>query len=187
MERKCPQCGKSITVSPEELAMHDNQVVCPQCLSVYHVEGNTLTPQQVSTTRGTSHAGAGHGYCYNCGKPLPSGINFCPYCGVDLMKPFAGTVAEQPVQEQVEQQPSQASAADDKSTSDTSSRQNYTSRERGDILRQMNSYRDAVNADHARKHGKASPRFQAFAWTLIVLLAVLFVCIVIAGNNIQPA
>ena len=96
MELKCPQCGKWMAVSQEELVIHDCQVVCPQCLAVCSYEGGVLVVRDDSDApyRHTAPAAetqpAASRFCHSCGKQLPEGISFCPYCGADLKAPFNG-------------------------------------------------------------------------------------------------
>ena len=103
MELQCPQCGKWMAVSQEELVMHDSQVVCPQCLAVCCYENGTLVARDdsdapyrhIATVDASSHDKESR-FCHRCGKQLPPGISFCPYCGTDLGAPFE---KDQPQQE----------------------------------------------------------------------------------------
>ena len=110
MELQCPQCGKWMAVSQEELVMHDSQVVCPQCLAVCRYENGALVvrddseaPYRHTAVVDTASTDASI-FCHNCGKQLPAGIRFCPYCGVDLKAPFTPH-QPQPVQPQPTVQP----------------------------------------------------------------------------------
>ena len=39
MNFKCPQCGKTLSVTHAELARNGCRVVCPQCLTDFEPEG----------------------------------------------------------------------------------------------------------------------------------------------------
>ena len=74
MELKCPQCGKWMAVSQEELVMHDCQVVCPQCLSVCQYEGGALVVRNDSDAPYRHNAVVESSktetarFCHSCGK-----------------------------------------------------------------------------------------------------------------------
>lgn len=95
MEKKCPRCGKIVVVSAEEVAMREGVVVCPQCLAVFDMDGNVRHKAQQGTARHLEEASEqspapiaaeqdAFSFCHECGKPLPQGIKFCPYCGIKL-------------------------------------------------------------------------------------------------------
>jgi len=182
-----------MTVSPEELALHDNMVVCPQCLTTYYVEGNKLTASEVAAQRHPVTGGdaSSAGYCYNCGKALPAGINFCPYCGVDLMAPFQNKAnASQPYQSGVDAEQPQPEQTDKPAAhQQVRSKAATTTQERSDVLRQITSYSRSVaqRTTITQRGSRPSKRFQVFAYITIALLLALLVCIIVAGNNIQPA
>ena len=91
MEYKCPQCGKSIVLSRDELVSQGNLVVCPQCLSEFEVDGttpdddaskgeykygaNTPQPPIAPATSYSTFA------CKVCGNQVQSNFNYCPFCG----------------------------------------------------------------------------------------------------------
>ena len=88
MQTTCPQCGKVMNVSPEELSVRDGLVVCPQCLNAYQaIEPGTLPrphSPQAETADETEHMQPPMRYCPHCGQSIGEGINFCPYCGKAL-------------------------------------------------------------------------------------------------------
>ena len=126
MELKCPQCGKWMAVSQEELVLHDCQIVCPQCLAICHYENGALVvkddsdaPYRHNASVSTQPADSTK-YCHSCGRKLPEGISFCPYCGVDLKTPFEtepepapapAVKREEPVQQPVAPAPRQEERA----------------------------------------------------------------------------
>lgn len=77
--------------------IHDSQVVCPQCLAVCRYIDGALVVKDDSDApyRHTASVDIASSkqestkFCHSCGKKLPSGIKFCPYCGADLSAPFS--------------------------------------------------------------------------------------------------
>ena len=180
MELKCPQCGKWMAVSQEELVIHDCQVVCPQCLAVCSYEGGVLVVRddsdapyrhtapvvktqpkiQTETSR----------FCHSCGKELPEGISFCPYCGADLKAPFDGKKAAAPEATVPKPEPSHTPV-----------------RKPEDKLRNVPRQYSSV---HPRLHQNGTmpgPLFKFVAYTIIIALIALLIYIIIAGASIEPA
>ena len=94
MEYKCPQCGKIIVRSHDELVSQGHLVVCPQCLSEFEVA--PTAPEVGSHGAGTygygqptaeapSQSAAHQSYaifaCTVCGNQVQSNFNYCPFCG----------------------------------------------------------------------------------------------------------
>ncbi len=197
MELKCPQCGKWMAVSQEELVIHDCQVVCPQCLAVCHYEGNALVvrndsdapyrynvnvePVQQETAK----------FCHKCGKQLPSGISFCPYCGADLNAPFDASqhAAEVPAPG-VEPKPAEKPKTVKKETvpeakTEDSKPQQQPAAHMQDKLRSM---APRYHSEHPRIHQNGSMpglAFKIFAYTAIIVLLALLVYIIVAGSSIE--
>lgn len=87
MEYRCPECGKTLQVSIEELELHGGVVVCPQCLTEFHtVLDEYDTPQLSGLHRGRKviPEHLTYSYCHQCGHKIPEGVHFCPYCGHSL-------------------------------------------------------------------------------------------------------
>lgn len=193
MELKCPQCGKWMAVSQEELVIHDSQVVCPQCLAVCRLEGDELVARddsQTLTRRSVSITEVNHAntkFCHSCGKQLPSGIQFCPYCGVDLKAPFS------PKQPQVQAKPETKPApktteepisAPTKKEDKPSPQAPANNME--DKLRTIKSYNGtSIHGQLHQRGSKASPLFKVIAYIIIITLIAVFVAIIYAGNQIQ--
>lgn len=91
MKRTCPECGKKMYISPEELEARNGVAVCPQCLAMFYPNGR---PEDDNTD---ANPGGHHGradrtvgdahtyrYCYRCGEQLPGNVPYCPYCGEHL-------------------------------------------------------------------------------------------------------
>ena len=187
-----------MAVSQEELVIHDCQVVCPQCLAVCHYEGSTLVVRNDSdapyrhtasveqTKRDTAK------FCHSCGKQLPAGISFCPYCGVDLNAPFdtqeepAETAAEvqQSRPEPVKEQPIQAEE-NRKASGTESQRQQRSARPVEAKLRSIAPHYSSGNPYVEQTDSKPGTVFKVFAYTIIVLLLALLVYIIHAGASIE--
>ena len=193
MELQCPQCGKWMAVSREELLLHDSQVVCPQCLAVCRYENDQLVVRDDSeapyrhtaTVSESPHAATR--YCYSCGKQLPEGISFCPYCGADLSVPFGNTqstveVKPAPKPEPVEK-PKRAERRDELAVTAEPERQPVIQVEEKlrSIGRRYNS-----SGMHLQQHGTMpTTAFKVVAYLIIALLLVLLVYIIIAGIRID--
>lgn len=200
MELKCPQCGKWMAVSQEELVIHDCQVVCPQCLAVCRYEGGALV------VRDDSDAPYRHNvvvesaktnptkFCHSCGKQLPEGISFCPYCGADLSAPFEAPKPETPAQpdptpapkqEPVRQEPSKPVVEKQRVREEKPRREQVNRVE--DKLRTVTHHYSSV---HPRLHQNGtmpSTGFKVFAYIVIALLLILLVFIIIEGLNIESS
>lgn len=194
MELQCPQCGKWMAVSREELLMHDSQVVCPQCLAVCRYENDQLVVRDDSdapyrhTATVAESPRASARYCHSCGKQLPEGISFCPYCGADLSVPFGNTqltVESKPA-------PSAKPAEEPKRPVRREEPSKKAEPERQPIVQVEDKLRTIVpryNAGgvHLQQHGTMpSLTFRIVAYTIIALLIGLLIYIIIAGNNIEP-
>ena len=195
MELKCPECGKWMAVSQEELVIHDCQVVCPQCLAVCRYENGALVVRDDSDApyRHTANAGSSSQdkskFCHSCGKKLPSGSSFCPYCGADLKAPFTpeqpAPVIEEPKPEPVVQKTEPAvQPKSQQPASVTVQRQPKVTVE--DKLRTM-PHRYNTMRPHLHQNGTMPSKvFKLVAYAIIAILLILLVCIIIAGNNIEP-
>lgn len=194
MELKCPQCGKWMAVSQEELVRHDCQVVCPQCLAVCQYEGGQLVVRDDSDApyRHTANVDVvtteKSNYCYHCGKKLPSGISFCPYCGADLRAPFhtqeptPEVKDPAPVKEKKrpveQQQPSRQS-----SPSQQQPVQQSTMVE--DKLRTMNRRYKTMHP-HIHQNGTMPGKaFKFVAYAIITILILLLIAIIFAGSTLD--
>ena len=202
MELKCPQCGKWMAVSQEELLIHDCQVVCPQCLAVCQYENGGLVVRDDSDAPFRHNAIVDHSksettarFCHSCGKKLPEGISFCPYCGADLSAPFeaeapAVTTPVAPTPEKprepepaVRQERAEATSPKPQPVESRQIPKPQVENQLRNIPRQYNSMHP-----HLRQHGTMPSRaFKIIAYTAIVLLLVLLVLIIVAGSNIEPA
>ena len=202
MELKCPQCGKWMAVSQEELVIHDCQVVCPQCLAICHYEGgglvvrddsdapyrHTASVSTESTQRDTSR------FCHSCGKQLPAGISFCPYCGADLNAPFDD---KQPAPAPVEPAPKVAPAAPQPQPAEPVGERERPKPEASSpqsppnqVEHKLRTMTRHYTSSHPRLHQNGTmpgTGFKIFAYTAIALLLALLVYIIIAGVSIESA
>lgn len=203
MELKCPQCGKWMAVSQEELVIHDCQVVCPQCLAVCSYEGGALVVRDDSDAPYRHNAAVESDkrdttkFCHSCGKKLPEGISFCPYCGADLSAPFETPEPEPVVEPEpkptrvVEPKPEPVSRQREETPierpepKETPRAQSESGVE--DKLRTMSHHYNTMHP-HLHQHGTMPSRgFKIFAYITILLLLILLVYIIYAGANIESA
>lgn len=201
MELKCPQCGKWMAVSQEELLIHDCQVVCPQCLAVCLYEGGELVVRDDSYAPYRHNAAVESDkrevtkFCHSCGKKLPEGISFCPYCGVDLSAPFESPdeKKEEPVQPAAPVQPKKpvepAKQEKPAETRPQPEKKPRPQREPG-VEEKLRTVAHHYSGMRPRMHDRdemPSKGFKIFAYITILLLIILLVGIVIAGSSIEPA
>ncbi len=207
MELKCPQCGKWMAVSQEELVIHDCQVVCPQCLAICHYESGALVVRDDSdapyrhtasvSTEAPQHESSR--FCHSCGKQLPAGISFCPYCGADLNAPFDEPKPEAPIQPvpevkpvaptpapvQAQAQPQQPAPAKERPKREPKAEPKPTSNHVEDKLRTMTRHYSSAHP-HLHQNGTMpSTAFKVVAYVIIALLLALLVYIIIAGASIE--
>ena len=92
---ECPQCGKIIDMTLEELALSKKVVVCPQCLNEFLAQDVDIPASMLRTNVATKSVQK-QLYCHSCGESLPvAGLKFCPYCGAsqNLVAPAAAADA----------------------------------------------------------------------------------------------
>ncbi len=198
MELKCPQCGKWMAVSQEELVIHDCQVVCPQCLAVCQYEGGVLVvrddsdaPYRHNAVVESDKPSKNKTFCHSCGKKLPEGISFCPYCGADLGAPFKPVepqpvTAPEPVREPepVKSQPVEEAPIQERPAAEDASRSQSTTGVE-DKLRTMAHHYNTMHP-HLHQHGTMpSQGFKIFAYITIALLLILLIYIIYAGASIE--
>ena len=200
MELKCPQCGKWMAVSQEELLIHDCQVVCPQCLAVCQYENGGLVvrddsdaPFRHNAIVDNSKTEATAKFCHSCGKKLPEGISFCPYCGADLSIPFEEPKAKPAVAPAPEtpREPEPVVRQEHKETPKKEpqpvEQHVQTAPRMENTLRNMPRHYSSMHPK-LQQHGTLPSRgFKIFAYIAIFLLLLLLVFIIIAGANIEPS
>lgn len=198
MELRCPQCGKWLAVSQEELVIHGSQVVCPQCLAVCRYEGDALVVKDDSDApyRHTANADtvshAHSKFCHSCGKQLPGGISFCPYCGADLSAPFE---EPQPVNKVDKPQPAvePAKAVEAPQPVKTEPAKPAASRPKRqsssnhveDKLRTMSRHYNNMHPQLHQNGTMPGRTFKIVAYAIIVLLLALLAFIIWAGISID--
>ena len=197
MELRCPQCGKLMVMSQEELVIHDSQVVCPQCLAVCRYIDGALVVHDDSdapyrhTASVKSTKQESTKFCHHCGKQLPGGIKFCPYCGADLSAPFSQPKAvekkAEPARVQAKQPETKPVEAKVEQPKPSGVRQ-LSHNQVEDKLRTMSRHYSTNVRPHLHQNGTMpSKTFKIVAYLIIAALLVLLVCIIIAGLNIAPA
>lgn len=200
MELQCPQCGKWMAVSQEELLIHDSQVVCPQCLAVCRYINGALVVRDDSdapyrhTASVDSTKQTRTKFCHSCGKKLPSGISFCPYCGADLSAPFEKSTpapvkepepAPAPAKEKA--RPKQPAAAPQPAVTQPTSHNNQVE-EKLRTMSRNHHYSNSGIPPHLHQNGTMpSKPFKIAAYAVIALLLILLVYIIMAGLNLEPA
>ena len=172
MKTLCPQCGKELDVSLEELSLRDGLVVCPQCLTSYQaVEPGTLTPP--ATKNGGAKTVPTMRYCPHCGESIGEGINFCPYCGGNL---HANTLDAANPTKAVDSPASHSRhGSHDKGTSH---HQHGNDKEKEQQLFDWKPIIPSYRLAQIRRQEPASMRFQAFAISVILALLALLAFII---------
>lgn len=86
MNFKCPQCGKTLSVTHAELARNGCRVVCPQCLTDFEPDGiDRQAIARMAKPAAHREEPPKPAFCHECGQRLPgSGLRYCPYCGHSL-------------------------------------------------------------------------------------------------------
>jgi hypothetical protein len=187
-----------MVMSQEELVIHDSQVVCPQCLAVCRYIDGALVVKDDSDApyRHTANVDIASSkqestkFCHSCGKKLPSGIKFCPYCGADLSAPFS-----QPKTADVKPEPSRAqTAAQEKKPAAKAERtpqpeQRLLSHNQvEDKLRTISRrYNNGMRPQLHQNGTMPSRTFKIVAYCVILVLLIVLVCFIVAGLNIEPA
>ena len=187
-----------MAVSQEELVIHDCQVVCPQCLEVCSYENGKLVVRDDSDApyRHTANAGSANQetsrFCYSCGKQLPSGISFCPYCGADLRAPFN---AQEPKIESKKSEPAPVQEKklpvekDKQPAPQAEARQQQPVQQSTmveDKLRTMNRRYKTMHP-HLHQNGTMpSKTFKLIAYAVIAILLILLIAIIFAGSSLDP-
>ena len=199
MELQCPQCGKWMAVSQEELVIHDCQVVCPQCLAVCSYEGGVLTvrddsdaPYRHTASVETSVKEASR-FCHSCGKQIPEGISFCPYCGADLKAPFSAPrpapviepSAPEPVKEKPQPVKQESKPVVEPRAAKPERQQEPTSAVE-DKLRTVSRNYNTVHPHLYQNGTMPGTVFKVIAYIIILALLALLVYIIHAGLSIQP-
>lgn len=178
MERRCPQCGKLTQVSDEELALHGNVVVCPQCLTVYDVNDGALTASEARERRRQAVAAApAMRYCPACGTRLQEGMRYCPQCGMQLQSWSGQAPAAVPHPD------ARVSAEPPRDSGNAAQEQAPDGeKEEGNFHIPFMPYRfNSATFGSLFPKPRASKRMQAVAYTVILLLLGLLVAIIIAA------
>lgn len=169
MNFKCPQCGKTLSVTHAELARNGCRVVCPQCLTDFEPEGidrqaiarmaKPAKPNEAKPKPAPKPA-----YCHECGQPLPAlGLRYCPYCGHSLA--IAKTIVEAARQPSAPLEPVGPAQQPEQPAEASPRRPLYIP------LRQLGEPRHYTD-------GPASVAFRIVACVLIAVLAAIFVALV---------
>lgn len=195
MELQCPQCGKWMAVSLEELVTHDSQVVCPQCLAVCHYENNTLVvrddsdaPYRHTATVDSNTKHDSSNYCHSCGKPLPAGISYCPYCGADLAAPFDKSDAPVQPAREPHPQPEREKPRPErvKAPPAASKPQSPAPNHVEEKLRTVSRHYTQVHPQLRQNGTMPGLAFKVVAYGIIAILLILLVLIIIAGSSLKP-
>ena len=176
--------------------IHDSQVVCPQCLAVCRYIDGALVVHDDSdapyrhTASVTSTKQETTKFCHHCGKKLPGGIKFCPYCGTDLSAPFSQpkAVEKKPEPTRVQAKPQETKPVEAKVEQPKPSGVRQSSHNQvEDKLRTMSRHYSSSVRPRLHQHGTMPSRgFKIAAYSIIIALLVVLVCIIIAGLNIEP-
>ena len=191
MNLSCPHCGKNVSISPEELAVSNGVVICPQCLAQFAAEGVDLPqvqrhePATATVTEPVRDEGTAERFCYGCGKELPNhqGLRFCPFCGVPLLS------NEQP-QPAKEATAVPAASPSRQSRSTTSSRSSVTRSSSATSSSSSSSSSTDAYRYVPKVFSKELPpeppslRFRILAYSIIVILLAIFGVIIYHGSQL---
>ena len=175
---ECPQCGKVIDMTLEELALSKKVVVCPQCLNEFLAQGVDIPASMLRTNVATTRASR-QLYCHNCGESLPvAGLKFCPYCGAsqNLAKPAASTV-DKPVATTAEA--STQAIGDSSLTSNED--QVVVEDDAHDIMSRLPLIRPLPRL-RSKREVMGSPLTRAICYIIIVILIGVFLFILYLSN-----
>ncbi len=175
---ECPQCGKVIDMTLEELALSKKVVVCPQCLNEFLAQGVDIPASMPRTNVATTRASR-QLYCHSCGESLPvAGLKFCPYCGAsqNLAKPAASTV-DKPVATTAET--STQAIGDSSLTSNED--QVVVEDDAHDIMSRLPLIRPLPRL-RSKREVMGSPLTRAICYIIIVILIGVFLFILYLSN-----
>jgi len=175
---ECPQCGKVIDMTLEELALSKKVVVCPQCLNEFLAQGVDIPASMLRTNVATTRASR-QLYCHSCGESLPvAGLKFCPYCGAsqNLAKPAASTV-DKPVATTAEA--STQAIGDSSLTSNED--QVVVEDDARDIMSRLPLIRPLPRL-RSKREVMGSPLTRAICYIIIVILIGVFLFILYLSN-----
>lgn len=181
MNLTCPHCGKSLSISHDELVVCHGVVICPQCLTEFVAEGVELPdPEPVTATVAGPvvpevQSQGGERFCYGCGKELPrhEGLRYCPFCGIALLSNQQAAVAS-PVAASTPV--SQPSVGESRSTVKSDSKPKAAS---------SNAYRYVPKV--FSKELRPEPpnlRFKIIAYSIVVVLVAIFGIFVYLGYQL---
>lgn len=175
---ECPQCGKVIDMTLEELALSKKVVVCPQCLNEFLAQGVDIPASMLRTNVATTRASR-QLYCHSCGESLPvAGLKFCPYCGAsqNLAKPAASTV-DKPVATTAETSTQAIGDSSLKSNED----QVVVEDDAHDIMSRLPLIRPLPRL-RSKREVMGSPLTRAICYIIIVILIGVFLFILYLSN-----
>lgn len=175
---ECPQCGKVIDMTLEELALSKKVVVCPQCLNEFLAQGVDIPASMLRTNVATTRASR-QLYCHSCGESLPvAGLKFCPYCGAsqNLAAPAASAV-DKPVAATAET--STQAIGNDSLTSNED--QVVVEDDAHDIMSRLPLIRPLPRL-RSKREVMGSPLTRAICYIIIVILIGVFLFILYLSN-----
>lgn len=175
---ECPQCGKVIDMTLEELALSKKVVVCPQCLNEFLAQGVDIPASMLRTNVATTRASR-QLYCHSCGESLPvAGLKFCPYCGAsqNLAAPTASAV-DKPVAATAET--STQAIGNDSLTSNED--QVVVEDDAHDIMSRLPLIRPLPRL-RSKREVMGSPLTRAICYIIIVILIGVFLFILYLSN-----
>ena len=175
---ECPQCGKVIEMTLEELALSRKVVVCPQCLNEFLAQDVDI-PVSMLRTNIASKSTQKQLYCHSCGESLPvAGLKFCPYCGASQNLAAVAASEEKKVIAQ-EAQPS-TQAMGDNSLKDNEDKA-VVEDDAYDIMSHLPLIRPLPRL-RSKREVMGSPLTRAICYILIVILLLIFIFILYLSN-----
>lgn len=176
---ECPQCGKIIDMTLEELALSKKVVVCPQCLNEFLAQDVDIPASMLRTNVATQSAQK-QLYCHCCGESLPvAGLKFCPYCGASQNLAAPAAVADDDTNVAPESQPSTQAMGD--SNLQNNEDKTVVEDDAYDMMEHLPFIRPLPRLP-SKREVMGSPVTRAVCYVIIFILIAIFLFVLFLSN-----